>query len=47
MKHNYEIPEISVILFDNEDIVTTSASITNLWSDNSSDNDIAWDILNK
>lgn len=47
MRKNYEIPEISVIHFDNEDIVTTStlsdiASKTKTFSDN----EIAWDILN-
>lgn len=27
MKQNYEMLEVSVVLFDNEDIVTTSGSI--------------------
>ena len=48
MKKNYVIPEISVIQFENEDIVTAStlsdiASKTSLFSDN----DIAWNDLTK
>ena len=39
MKQNYEKPEVSVVLFENEDIVTTSG-VTNLPVDG--DNDAAW-----
>lgn len=46
MKKHYETLEMSVVLFDNEDIVTTS-SVTDLFTGDKSDNDLAWDALNK
>lgn len=46
MKKHYEALEMSVVLFDNEDIVTTS-SVTDLFTGDKNDNDVAWDILNK
>lgn len=46
MKKHYEMLEMSVVLFDNEDIVTTS-NVTDLFTGEKSDNDIAFDILNK
>lgn len=47
MKSNYEIPEISVIYFENEDIVTSS-TLSDIASTGAfSDNDIAWDQLTK
>lgn len=47
MKSNYEIPEISVIYFENEDIVTSS-TLTNIASSGVfNDNDIPWDQLIK
>lgn len=49
MKSNYEIPEISVIYFENEDIVTSSGTtLAGIASSGGfSDNDILWDQLNK
>lgn len=44
MKNHYETLEMSVVLFDNEDIVTTS-SVTDLFDGNKSDNDLAFDLL--
>lgn len=44
MKRTYETPNVSIINFENEDIVTTSTnSLVNLTS--LGENDIAWDLL--
>lgn len=48
MKQSYEIPEISVVTFNNDDIVTTSGGLQSAIQNygNGSDNDVAWDFLN-